>query len=68
MADLEQEKLYIAKSIYIERIVRANNSEQIYSENEITRKAISDAKVFLQEWSNATKPHVVCGMTKTSIF
>lgn len=70
MADfLEQAKLDIAKAIYIERIVKANNGEQTYSENEIARKAISDAEVFLQEWSNATKkPPVAHGMTKRSIF
>ena len=52
MADfLEQAKLDIAKAIYIERIVNARKDGQSLSESEIAREAISDANVFVQEWT-----------------
>ena len=55
MADLEQAQFDIAKAIYIERIVNARKDGQPLSESEIAREAISDANVFVQEWTKQNK-------------
>ena len=55
MTDLEQAQFDIAKTIYIERIVNARKDGQSLSEGEVAREAISDANVFVQEWTKQNK-------------